>query len=161
MPDGKTTTQSLEQEPQSLEQELRERMFAWREAFVSKDVDRIMSFYAADGFTAFDLMPPFEFGGGDMWRRGWEDFYASFDGPLGLEIANLVINAQSELAVARCAVRMTGTMHGQPMDTWIRTTNCFRLIDGQWLMFHDHVSWPIDFSTGKALMDLTPTGASR
>jgi ketosteroid isomerase-like protein len=142
-----------------LVEELRERMFAWRDAFASKDVDAIFAFYATDGFTAFDLMPPFEFGGGPMWRQGWEDFYAAFDGPLGLDMADLVIHASGDIAVARCAVRMRGTMNGLPMNSWVRTTNCFRRIDGEWLMFHDHVSWPIDFATGKALMDLEPKGS--
>lgn len=147
--------------PQSLEDQVRERLFAWRDAFASKDVDAIMSFYATEGFTAFDLMPPFEFSGGDMWRRGWVSFFASFDGALDLDIADLLVYAHGELAIARCAVRLTGTMDGRPMDSWVRTTNCFRLIEGQWLMIHDHVSWPIDFATGKALMELAPTGASR
>ncbi|MCD5353676.1 YybH family protein [Kineosporia mesophila] len=142
-----------------LEKQIQERMLAWRDAFVSRDVDAIMSFYAPEGFTAFDLMPPFEFSGGPMWRRNWETFYTSFDGPIGLEIADLIIHASAELAIARCAVRMSGTMFGNPIDAWTRTTNCFALIEGQWLMIHDHVSWPIDFATGKALMDLTPVGA--
>jgi ketosteroid isomerase-like protein len=146
---------------QSLDLQLRERMSAWGEAFVSKDVDAIMSFYAPEGFTAFDLMPPFEFSGGEMWRQGWVDFYESFEGPIGLEIADLIIHAEGNLAIARCAVRMSGTMFGRPIDAWTRTTNCFRLIEGEWLMIHDHVSWPIDFATGKALMDLTPKGATR
>jgi ketosteroid isomerase-like protein len=145
----------------SLEDEIRERVFAWRDAFVSKDVERIMSFYSSDDFTAFDLMPPFEFGGGEMWRRNWSEFYAAFDGPLGLDVADLLIYAHGELAIARMAVRLTGTMHGRPMDSWVRTTNCFRSIEGEWLMIHDHVSWPIDFATGKALMDLVPAGVTR
>jgi ketosteroid isomerase-like protein len=145
----------------SPEEQVRKRLLAWRDAFISKDVDAIMSFYAPEGFTAFDLMPPFEFSGGDMWRRNWEEFYAAFEGPLGLDVADLLVYAEGELAITRCAVRMTGRMYGQPMDTWVRTTNCFRLIDGQWLMIHDHVSWPIDFATGKALMNLTPAGAAR
>ncbi|MFF9063140.1 YybH family protein [Streptomyces sp. NPDC014882] len=144
---------------QSLNAQLRERMVAWRGAFVSKDVDAIMSFYAPEGFTAFDLMPPFEFSGGEMWRQNWVTFYDSFDGPIGLEIADLIIHAQAELAIARCAVRMSGIMYGNPIDAWTRTTNCFQLIDGQWLMIHDHVSWPVDFTTGMALMNLTPVGA--
>ncbi|GAB3461134.1 hypothetical protein GCM10027570_46820 [Streptomonospora sediminis] len=144
-----------------LDAQISERMHEWRDAFVSKNVDAIMSFYAAEGFTAFDLMPPFEFNGGEMWRKNWEKFYAAFDGPIGLEIADLKIHVRPELAIARCAVRLSGTMNGNAMDSWVRTTNCFELIDGEWLMIHDHVSWPIDFSTGKALMDLVPADGSR
>lgn len=153
MSDMDTTTQSVEDQ-------VRAQVLAWRDAFVSKDVDAIMSFYTSEGFTGFDLMPPFEFSGGEMWRRNWEEFYAAFDGPLRLDIADLLVYAQNELAIARCAVRLAGTMHGRWMDSWVRTTNCFQLIDGQWLMFHDHVSWPVDFTTGKALMDLTPVRAA-
>lgn len=42
----------------SLDEEIRTRMQDWKEAFESKDVDSIMAFYAPEGFTAFDLMPP-------------------------------------------------------------------------------------------------------
>ncbi|KOG91958.1 hypothetical protein ADK38_00320 [Streptomyces varsoviensis] len=136
-------------------------MQEWKKAFESKDVDSIMAFYAPEGFTAFDLMPPFHFEGGEMWRKNWVDFYEAFDGPIELELADLRVDAQADLAIARCAVRMAGTMFGRPMDSWVRTTNCFRRVEGEWLMIHDHVSWPIDFATGKALMDLTPAGAGR
>lgn len=144
----------------SVEDQVRERMHAWSEAFASKDVDAMMSFYAPEGFTAFDLMPPFEFGGGDAWRANWESFYEAFEGTIACEVADLLVYANDDMAVARGAVRMIGTMYGQPMDTWVRSTNCFRPIGGEWLMFHDHVSWPIDFSTGKAMMDLAPIGAT-
>jgi ketosteroid isomerase-like protein len=140
----------------SLDEQVHGRISAWQKAFVSKDVDSIMAFYAQGEFTAFDLMPPFEFSGGAMWRRNWEEFYAAFDGPIGLDVTNLLVYAQVDLAVARFAARLSGTMYGQPLDSWVRTTICFRRIDGQWLMIHDHVSWPIDFATGKALMDLAP-----
>ena len=47
-------------------------------------------------------------------------------------------------------------MYGQEVDLWTRVTNCFRRIDGEWLMIHDHVSVPIDLATGKALLNLSP-----
>jgi ketosteroid isomerase-like protein len=119
-----------------------------------------MSFYAPEGFTAFDLMPPFEFGGGDEWRANWEIFYEAFEGPIVCELADLLVYVKEDMAVARAAVHMVGTMYAQSMDTWVRSTNCFRLIGGEWLMFHDHVSWPIDFATGTAMMDLTPIGGA-
>ncbi|MGW0574311.1 YybH family protein [Streptomyces tauricus] len=145
----------------SLDEEIRTRMQDWKEAFESKDVDSIMAFYAPEGFTAFDLMPPFQFEGGEMWRKNWVNFYEAFDGPIELELADLRVYAQADLAIARCAVRLDGTMFGHHMDSWVRTTNCFQRIEGEWLMIHDHVSWPTDFATDKALKDLTPAGAER
>jgi len=147
--------------PSLLDEEIRTRMQGWKEAFESKDVESILAFYAPEGFTAFDLMPPFQFEGGEMWRKNWVDFYEAFDGPIELELADLRVYAQADLAIARCAVRMAGTMFGRHLDSWVRTTNCFQRIEGEWLMIHDHVSWPIDFATDKALKDLNPAGADR
>lgn len=139
------------------EQEILHRMRDWKTTFEAKDVDGMMSFYAeGNAFSAFDLMPPIEFRGGDMWREGWVAFFAAFDGPLRLEFSGLEVHASAELAFARLFVRLVGVMNGNDTDMWVRTTNCFRLIDGQWLMIHDHVSMPLDFATGRSLMHLTP-----
>ncbi|WP_424187882.1 YybH family protein [Actinokineospora sp. G85] len=147
-----TTTQASR-----LEQEVLQRMRDWKTSFAAKDVDAMMSFYAdGDAFSAFDLMPPIEFRGGDMWRAGWVAFFAAFQGPLSLEFSGMEVHASDELAVARVFVRLVGVLNGQDTDMWVRTTNCFRRIDGRWLMFHDHVSVPLDFATGRSLTHLTP-----
>ena len=46
--------------------------------------------------------------------------------------------------------------NGNEVGFWVRWTACFRKIDGNWLIVHDHVSVPTDFATGKALLDLEP-----
>ena len=143
----------------SKEEQVREQVMAWQRSFMAKDVDSMMSFYAPTGFTAFDLMPPLEFQGGEMWRDNWVRVFASFDGEIELEIADLEIHADGDVAFMRAMVRLAGVMNGTAIDTWVRQTNCFRLIGDAWLMVHDHVSWPTDFATGKSLMDLVPEGA--
>jgi ketosteroid isomerase-like protein len=140
-----------------IEQKILQRMQDWKTSLEAKDVDAMMSFYTdGDAFSAFDLMPPIEFRGGDMWRENWVAFFAAFQGPLTLEFSNMEVHAADELAVARVFVRIVGVMNSQDTDMWVRTTNCFRFVDGQWLMFHDHVSVPLDFSTGRSLTHLTP-----
>jgi ketosteroid isomerase-like protein len=146
--------------PTALTDSVRDAVFRWRDSFQSKDVDAMMAFYAEEGFTAFDLFPPMQFTGGPMWREGWVNFFASFEGPIELEFSELEIHASGDLAFIRAFVRMAGVMSGNPLDTWVRQTNCFRLIDGEWLMIHDHVSWPADLATGQARMDLKPTGVA-
>ena len=37
-----------------------------------------------------------------------------------------------------------------------RATFCFRKIDGKWLIAHDHASVPLDFKSGRALLNLEP-----
>ena len=39
---------------------------------------------------------------------------------------------------------------------WVRTTVCFRKIDGTWLITHEHNSVPFNPETGKASLDLAP-----
>ncbi|MGW2133491.1 YybH family protein [Streptomyces coelicoflavus] len=134
------------------------RMQDWKTSFEAKDVDAMMSFYAdGDAFSAFDLMPSIEFRGGDMWRRNWVRFFAAFEGPLRMEFSGLEVIASPGLSIARLMVRLVGRMDGRPFDAWVRTTNCFRPVDGEWLMVHDHVSMPLDFGTGRTLMNLSPT----
>ncbi|GGP64850.1 nuclear transport factor 2 family protein [Saccharothrix coeruleofusca] len=138
--------------------ELALRMEQWRKTFEAKDVEGMMSFYAdGEAFSAFDLMPPIEFRGGEMWRRNWVDFFAAWRGPLRLDFADVEVHASTDLGFARLLVRLVGTMNGQEVDLWVRTTNCFRRVDGQWLMIHDHVSVPLDFATGRALTTLSPS----
>jgi ketosteroid isomerase-like protein len=52
---------------------------------------------------------------------------------------------------------MSGTLKtGRRIDVWVRWTACFRKVDGDWLIAHDHVSVPSDLDRGKALVDLHP-----
>ncbi|MGL5860051.1 MAG: YybH family protein [Phycicoccus sp.] len=142
-------------EQSTVEQVLRV-MDRWKAAFEAKSVDEMMSFYTeGTQFSAFDLMPPIEFRGGERWRDNWTTFFALW-GAVRLEFADLEAHASGELAVVRLFSRLTGTMSGQEVDLWVRQTNCFRLVDGEWLMFHDHVSVPTDFATGRSLLGLSP-----
>jgi ketosteroid isomerase-like protein len=147
------TEQGIEQGAQA---QLLERMQEWKKTFESQDVDGMMSYYTGDTFTAFDLMPPIQFRGKDHWRRNWVTFFGAFEGAPKLEFADLEVHASGDLAVVRLLARLIGTMDGDEIDAWVRQTNCFRRTDGVWLMFHDHVSFPTDFATGRSLMELSP-----
>ena len=53
--------------------------------------------------------------------------------------------------------RISGTLRdGRATDMWVRWTGCFRKIDGDWLIVHDHVSVPLDIASGRGLVDLEP-----
>jgi len=62
-----------------------------------------------------------------------------------------------DVAFGHSLNRITGTLkNGHRSEVWHRWTACFRKIDGTWLIAHDHVSVPIDFESGRALLDLQP-----
>ena len=53
--------------------------------------------------------------------------------------------------------RISATMNtGQKTDLWLRSTVCFRMINGKWLIVHTQVSVPVDLATGRAVLDLKP-----
>jgi ketosteroid isomerase-like protein len=128
----------------------------WVGAFRDKDVDAALSIHAKS-IVSFDIVPPLRYVGAEEYRQPWETTFASFEGPILMEIKDLVIEAHGELAFSYCLVRMAGTpCDGEPMDYWFRWTACYRKIGDEWLIMHDHSSAPTEFSDSRAVLDLTP-----
>ena len=135
---------------------------AWLEAFESQDAERMMSFYVEDIYS-YDMMAApagdsmaMAFDGAEIWRANWVSFFDMFEDDLEVSIDNLTVYQSGNIATVRGLTRLQGTAFGQPVDMWARETNVLQRVDGEWLVVHDHVSVPIDFASGEALMDLTP-----
>ena len=126
------------------------------EAIRAKDLDGVMSMYAPD-LVSFDVVPPLQYVGADVYRKHWGGAFASFPGPIDYEIAGLSIVVGSDMAFSRSFNRLSGSMaNGQKFGSWLRWTACFQKIDGKWLITHMQVSAPVDMTTGKAVLDLKP-----
>ena len=39
---------------------------------------------------------------------------------------------------------------------WVRSTVCFRKVEGDWVIAHEHTSMPFDAESGKASVNLKP-----
>jgi uncharacterized protein (TIGR02246 family) len=140
------------------EQEIRAMIDRYEIAFQAKDVLTVMTFYApGDQVTAFDIVPPLEKTGHDAYRKNFEGFFAGYEGPLQTEVRNLMVMASGDVAFLTCLERFSGVLKGgQKSDMWCRVTSGLRKIGGKWLIVHDHLSVPVDFETGKALLELKP-----
>jgi ketosteroid isomerase-like protein len=126
------------------------------EAIRAKDLDRVMSMYAPD-LVSFDVVPPLQYVGADVYRKHWGEAFSSFLGPIDYEIAELSITVGDDVAFSHSFNRLSGIMAtGQKFGIWLRWTACFRKINGKWLITHMQVSAPIDMETGKAVLDLNP-----
>jgi ketosteroid isomerase-like protein len=78
-----------------------------------------------------------------------------FERPLDYEIRDLTISVGDDVAFGHSLNRITGTSKdGKKNDGWVRFTVCFRKIDGNWLIVHDHVPVPLDPASGKASLNL-------
>ena len=122
----------------------------------AKDVVRATSGIAPDILT-FDVVNPLQNIGSDASRKRVEEWFASFQGQINYETRDMNITAGDDVAFAHglCHVSATKTDGGQ-IEMWWRSTICFRKIDRNWLITHEHNSVPFDPKTGQASLDLKP-----
>ena len=126
------------------------------EAIRAKDADRVMSMYAPD-IVSFDVELPLQPVGAAAKRKNWTHVFSMYQGPLEYEIRDLAVAVSDDVAFGRGFVRIGGTVkNGNRTEHWLRSTTCFRKMNGKWLIVHDQVSVPLDLESGKALLNLEP-----
>lgn len=140
------------------EAEIRQLQDRWTKAFRAKDINGIMSIYeTGSDLVAYDIVPPLQYTGFDAYKKDYQDFLDQFQGALDVEVRDVSIIAGDTVAFSRGLERISGTLKsGDKFDSWMRFTECYRKSDGHWLAVHDHISVPVDFASGKALLDLKP-----
>jgi uncharacterized protein (TIGR02246 family) len=140
------------------ETEIRALYDKWAKAFEAHDIDGIMSIYApGDIVIAYDVVAPLEYKGNDAYRKDYVEFLSQYDGPIHVEYRDMRILSGGDLGVIHALERFSGKLkNGQPSDLWLRATSAVQKINGKWLIVHDHISVPVDFETGKAVLDLKP-----
>jgi ketosteroid isomerase-like protein len=146
MEDTMTSTQS----------EVRALLDSQSEAMRRKDIDRLMSLYAPD-IVYFDVVPPLQYAGAAALRSRFLQWFDGWTGPIGMESRDLSIVASGDIAVAHWLSRSSGTLkNGREVGSWVRATSCCQRSNHQWLITHEHISWPVDSRSGSAAMDLVP-----
>jgi uncharacterized protein (TIGR02246 family) len=149
-------TVASERKQSTEEAQIRKRVDDWADAFRSKDINGVLSVFAAET-VAFDIVPPLAYTGRESYRKQWEKLFASYQGPIEYEIRDLSITAEGDLAFSHSINRISGTLqNGTKAGFWLRMTACWRRIDSQWLIEHEHVSVPVDPAKGTAMLDLKP-----
>lgn len=112
------------------------------QAIRDKDVDAVMTHYAPDVFV-FDVMPPMDVHGADDYRKNFEKWFASMQGPIDYQMNDLRISLSDSHAFCFCLSHVQGTSAGgENVDYWVRVTSCLQRANGQWLVGHEHVSMP-------------------
>ena len=138
------------------EADIRRRIENGVAAIRAMDLAGVMALYALD-IVSFDVQPPLRHVGATAKRQNWMDVFSTFQPPLDYEIRDLTLAVGDDVAFAHSLNRISGSLpNGRRSGTWLRWTACFRKIDGVWLIAHDHVSAPLDFASGRALLDLAP-----
>ena len=120
-------------------------------AFKAKDLDAIMKVYVPDQtLVVFDVVPPRQYVGADAYRKDWKEFLDSLNGPITVELNDLAIASDHNLAYGHSIQHVAGTdKQGKPLDLTVRVTDVYKKIKGHWLIIHEHVSVPVDLDTNK------------
>jgi uncharacterized protein (TIGR02246 family) len=126
-------------------------------AIRSKDVDGVMSIFAPD-VISFDLSPPLQHGGGEIFKEHWRALFAAYGGGIDFEVRDLQVVVANNVAFTHSLNRTSGTLKsGQASERWLRWTACFQKRSSAWLIVHEHVSVPVDLKSGRAAFELKPS----
>jgi uncharacterized protein (TIGR02246 family) len=133
---------------------IREHVESLAQALRARDIDALMAHYAPDVVT-FDLRPPAGIQGVDAYRKNFEAWFASVQGRIDYEIHELQIARSGDVAFCHSLshIRSIRTS-GEQADYWVRVTSGFRVVNGRWLIVHEHISMPIDMQTLQAVSSL-------
>jgi uncharacterized protein (TIGR02246 family) len=120
-------------------------------AFNAKDTSAMMSLYVPDqSLIVFDASVPLQYTGATAYTKDWNDFWTTFPGPAKFDISDLDITVGGNIAYSHSIQHATMTdKKGKKMELTVRVTDGYKKINGQWLISHEHVSVPVDFSTMK------------
>jgi uncharacterized protein (TIGR02246 family) len=141
---------------ESTRSEVRALLDSWSAAIRIKDIDRLMSLYSPD-IVYFDVVPPLQYAGSAAIQRNFLRWFDGWKSSIGQEIRDLNILASGDIAVAHMFIRASGTLKdGREVGYWVRATVCCQRSDARWVITHEHISLPVDFQSGNAVMDLVP-----
>jgi ketosteroid isomerase-like protein len=127
------------------------------QAFNVGDINAMMMHYTQDNFALFDVVPRKQYLGADIYREAWVDMFSRFKGTPKIAITDLRITVDGNVGFSTSFQRVTGTdTQGHSIDRTVRVTDGYCKIGGNWLIAHEHVSVPVDFTTGKLVAPIKP-----
>lgn len=127
-------------------------------AITTKDARRATANYAPE-VVSFILAPPLRYAGDEVTDlAGLEDWFQTWDGPIGYDIGEPVIEAGDDVAFCHGLTHMTGTKtDGAQVDLWFRSTFGLRRTAAGWQIAHEHESTPFYMDgSDRAATDLKP-----
>jgi uncharacterized protein (TIGR02246 family) len=147
---------TIEEDKTKNEAAIRELINGFVTAIRVKDINGVMSVFDPE-VVSFDLGPPLQHGGGETFRKRWQELFELYESSIDYEVRDLSITAGDDVAFSHSLNRVSGTMKdGRKSDRWLRWTACYRRTNDKWLIVHEHVSVPADVRNGKAMLDLKP-----
>jgi ketosteroid isomerase-like protein len=130
------------------EAQIRQIMQEHGVAVRAKDINKSMAHYAAR-ILFFDTANSMQNVGLEACRKRTEEWFASFQGPIGYDSRDLSITTADEVAFCHSLIHVAGmSADGAKIALSWRATICFRKTGDQWLIEHEHASVPFDVNSG-------------
>ncbi|MEO0795406.1 MAG: SRPBCC domain-containing protein [Verrucomicrobiota bacterium] len=130
---------------ESTKPEIHDKLAEWDAALARKDTDALTKDYT-DDFVYFDIGG--QAIGSEVVRQIWNTCWEYFGEDIRLARKELKLTGNDTMMVLTGLSRMQGMKStidiGDAAHSWIRFTTCFQKIDGQWKIFHEHISYPVD-----------------
>ena len=123
------------------ESQIRALVEKWANAVRTRDMDGVLANHTAD-VVMFDVPLPLQSRGIEEYKKSWELFFDhSPGGPGSFDVTELRIVAAESVAYCHAIVKV--------FDSQVRVTVGLRKEKKQWLIAHEHHSYPIDLKSGK------------
>jgi ketosteroid isomerase-like protein len=136
--------------------QIHEHIHTLAQALRAKDIDALMAHYSPNVVT-FDVPTPLKVQGVDDYRKNFESWFASMQGPIDYEIRDLHVAVGGDVAFCHHLGHVqSATTTGEKIDYWVRVTAGLKKLNGDWIIVHEHVSMPFHMETMKAAIDAKP-----
>jgi ketosteroid isomerase-like protein len=96
-------------------------------------------------------VPRKQYRGADVYRKFYEDMFLILQNTPKIPIADLEITTCGNVEFSHSFQHVTGIdKQGKAIDRWIRVTNGYRKIGGNWLIALGTYFSTVDFTTGQS-----------
>jgi len=91
---------------------------------------------------------PRQYVGASAYRRSWEGLLAEFEGPIKVELSDMVVSADGTIGYGHKIHHVIGTnAHGDKIEITVRISDVYLKQHGDWVIVQEHVSVPLDAKT--------------
>jgi PhnB protein len=129
---------------------IRDLIEKWSRAVEAKDPKAIVAAYTPET-VLYDAIPPHRTVGAAAIAALWAQCFPYFPEKFRSEHKGLEIEVSGDVAFVHGLHHFLPEPADHPCGwTWMRVTACYKRINGQWRVAHEHVSIPFDPMTSKA-----------
>ena len=122
-------------------------------AMAATTTDEAMK-YDDENIVLYDFVPGLEYKGAAAVRAHTDEFFSNATDVKG-EFVELEVVTDGKMGMARSIQHFTWKdKAGKAQEATLRVTDVYHKVNGEWKIFHSHVSAPVDPKTGQGQMNL-------